>query len=81
MFCFAQEYQSDFWTSGTCFGTEREFYWMSTGQDISFSNWSPGEPNNAWERENCIEMWNEDGWRWNDALCEDKKGFICEDQI
>ena len=35
-----------FWTSGTDQGEEGKFYWMSSGQPLTFENWNSAEPNN-----------------------------------
>ena len=35
-----------FWTSGTDQGDEGKFFWMSTGQPLTFENWNSAEPNN-----------------------------------
>ncbi|XP_040177021.1 collectin-46-like [Rana temporaria] len=47
-----------------------------SGQVIRYFNWSPNEPNNLHNNENCVEMWY-DG-RWNDENCASKRFFICE---
>ncbi|XP_063819491.1 pulmonary surfactant-associated protein D-like [Pseudophryne corroboree] len=46
------------------------------GENIGYSNWYPGEPNNLNGVENCVEMY-ENG-TWNDTNCAEKRGIICE---
>lgn len=41
-----------------------------------FSPWSPGEPNNAGDKEKCVEM-NFRG-KLNDADCAKLNPFVCE---
>lgn len=75
-----------FWTSGTDLADEGSFFWMATGQPITFTNWNAGEPNNFQydngEEENCLELWNRDGkgLKWNDSPCSFETYFICEIQ-
>ncbi|CAH1130036.1 unnamed protein product [Ceutorhynchus assimilis] len=75
-----------FWTSGTDLAEEGNFFWMSTGRPITFTNWNAGEPNNFeyenGEQENCLELWNRDGkgLKWNDSPCSFETYFMCEVQ-
>lgn len=39
-------------------------------------NWEYGEPNNANDQEDCVEMVSGSG-KWNDNTCSSKKGWIC----
>ncbi|XP_060520346.1 lectin-like [Cylas formicarius] len=75
-----------FWTSGTDLAEEGNFFWLSTGRPITFTNWNAGEPNNFeyenGEQENCLELWNRDGkgLKWNDSPCSFETYFVCEVQ-
>lgn len=73
-----------FWTSGSNLGDKNQWVWLSTGNNIVFANWHPGEPNglNA-DRvnvsENCIELRHaKEGFTWNDLNCFAEFYFICE---
>ncbi|XP_066901462.1 perlucin isoform X2 [Halyomorpha halys] len=73
-----------FWVSGTDLAEEGQFFWMSTGRPITFTNWNTGEPNNFryenGEEENCLELWDRDGkgLKWNDSACSFETYFVCE---
>lgn len=73
-----------FWTAGTDQGEEGNFFWMSTGRPVTFTNWNAGEPNNFryenGEEEHCLELWNRDGkgLKWNDSPCSFETYFVCE---
>ncbi|XP_075160772.1 brevican core protein triforce isoform X2 [Haematobia irritans] len=73
-----------FWVSGTDLADEGNFFWLSTGRPITFTNWNAGEPNNYrydnGEEENCLELWNRDGkgLKWNDSPCSFETYFVCE---
>lgn len=53
--------------------TEGVFRHLS-GEQMQYSNWAPGEPND--EHEDCIEMYT-DG-RWNDKRCTENRLIVCE---
>ncbi|XP_063816733.1 pulmonary surfactant-associated protein D-like [Pseudophryne corroboree] len=46
------------------------------GENIVYSNWHPGEPNNERGAEVCVEMY--DTGRWNDENCAEMRRIICE---
>ncbi|XP_050091171.1 C-type lectin 37Db-like [Anopheles aquasalis] len=76
------------WTSANDLGEEGEFYWSTTGEHVTYSNWSPGESNNAefddCTNENCavLEYWAHRGAAYNytfdDRSCKYEYHFICE---
>ncbi|XP_020833791.2 low affinity immunoglobulin epsilon Fc receptor isoform X1 [Phascolarctos cinereus] len=56
---------------------EGEFIWMD-GSPLNYINWSPGEPNNQGQGEDCVMMRANNG-RWNDAYCRGQQdSWICE---
>uniref|UniRef100_A0A0A9ZAV6 C-type lectin domain family 4 member F n=1 Tax=Lygus hesperus TaxID=30085 RepID=A0A0A9ZAV6_LYGHE len=73
-----------FWVSGTDLAEEGQYFWMSTGRPITFTNFNAGEPNNFryenGEEENCLELWDRDGkgLKWNDSACSFETYFVCE---
>ena len=38
-------------------------------------NWAPGEPNNSGD---CVQIWGEFDYGWDDTDCESAVNFICE---
>lgn len=54
---------------------ESEFIWSKNGNRITFTPWSPGDPNDKEGNENCIEMFGATGV-WNDRKC-DLTHFLC----
>ena len=57
---------------------DRNFYTI-LGSKPSYTNWKPGEPNNAGGSENCGHIVNEHG-QWNDVPCGRSYHFICQKQ-
>ncbi|KAM5141340.1 uncharacterized protein ACMZJ9_015084 [Mantella aurantiaca] len=55
--------------------TEGVFRYLS-GEDITYSNWGPGEPNNVLNNEHCVEM--REAGKWNDENCSSKRFYVCE---
>lgn len=50
------------------------FRW-SDGSKLTYANWRPGEPNNFFGNEQCVNIWEEG--KWNDNSCHMSFGFIC----
>ena len=59
---------------------EGTMVWVSDKTNVikGFSNWYPGEPNNSGRSEHCVQLWYDGGYKWNDAHCSRKLGFICK---
>ncbi|XP_046547951.1 perlucin-like isoform X2 [Haliotis rubra] len=55
-----------------------EGIWLWEGQRrMNYTNWSPGQPDNAGGNENCLEIRLNFG-NWNDYQCQKPLNFICE---
>ena len=59
-----------------------KWVWISSGDEVGFSSWRPGEPNNV-NGENCVEMFStvSTPGTWNDLNCgseDNNRGAICE---
>ncbi|XP_069141883.1 perlucin-like [Argopecten irradians] len=65
-----------YYLGGGDFFVEGQWLWMSTQGRMSVTNWGPGEPNDAGEDEDCVEIVH--SGLWNDDVCDNPKGFICE---
>ena len=46
------------------------------GVESTVFNWNAGEPNNA-GKENCVESYGNNNFKWNDHKCEVEKFFSC----
>lgn len=76
--CFILGFNEGFWIGGTNLGNEPHFYWMGYKKPINFTDWLEGQPDNWRDNENCMEIWTDNGFKWNDRKCSDLSNFICE---
>ncbi|XP_059469524.1 uncharacterized protein LOC132193130 [Neocloeon triangulifer] len=73
-----------FWTSGSDKGCPFKFKWCSTGSWFSnvTVNWLPGQPNDAYGVQDCVQLTLSVGsWMnsaYNDDPCSFTYSFICE---
>ena len=70
-------------------GNHGRFFTVN-GINILYVNWYPGEPNNLYKKENCVELMNVLQWkvdvgaagRWNDAPCKfSNRYYVCERSV
>lgn len=73
---FALFRRTHFYIGLTDEGSEGSFHTLD-GRPPLYSRWSPGEPNNTFGNENCVEL---SDLGWNDVPCEGdtKNAFVCE---
>ncbi|XP_072396187.1 C-type lectin mosGCTL-7-like isoform X2 [Diabrotica undecimpunctata] len=73
-----------YWTSASDQVGDGQWVWLSTGQNMIYMNWYPGQPsgqNSHNTSEHCVEArhWaNPSGFTWNDINCLSELYFICE---
>lgn len=56
-----------------------DFYWLSQGDKMRYTNWDKGQPDNGGKanNEHCVEI--NHNYQWNDSVCDGKLNyFICE---
>ncbi|XP_077993990.1 macrophage mannose receptor 1-like [Glandiceps talaboti] len=59
------------------FGEGPDYRWIDDSSIPVYTNWSPNEPNDAHQEEQCVEM-REYNAMWNDNNCGDKLSFVCK---
>ncbi|OBS81299.1 hypothetical protein A6R68_20518 [Neotoma lepida] len=66
----------DAWIGLRDLNVEGQFVWMDESP-VGYSNWNPGEPNNAGQGEDCVMM--RGSGQWNDAYCRSYlDAWVCE---
>ncbi|XP_045190982.2 perlucin-like [Mercenaria mercenaria] len=75
--------RSDFWIGANDMQVEGEWKWFTSKTDVKYSAWSPGNPSNSYDDENCMEFHDGDGTGplkplWNDKTCHVFQRYICE---
>ena len=53
-------------------------YWTSSPMDFTF--WASRQPDNSGGSENCVTIWPNRNYEWNDARCSHELCFICENR-
>ncbi|KAI8119985.1 hypothetical protein FF38_00762 [Lucilia cuprina] len=69
---------SSFWLGASDLGHYGRWSWITTGRPALYTNWSPGEPNNIYGREHCLELLG--NGKWNDNDCENLKHVVCQNR-
>jgi len=47
---------------------------------MNYSNWYQGQPDNNGGNENCINIFSDQGYKWNDEACDQSYCFVCENR-
>ncbi|KAM7343759.1 C-type lectin mosGCTL-7-like [Cochliomyia hominivorax] len=69
---------SGFWLGASDLSHCGTWSWIKNGQTLLYTNWGPGEPNNAGGNEHCLELLN--NGQWNDFNCNENRRVICENR-
>ncbi|KAH3768650.1 hypothetical protein DPMN_169870 [Dreissena polymorpha] len=67
-----------FWADGTDKDTEGTWIWGTTGEHFEISDWQAGEPNHEAGEEDCLTLFRNYDYHWNDDLCDRLLGYVCE---
>ena len=61
----------------TCLPDYGKFFWPD-GSLVSYFDWLVGEPNLP-KIQHCIQMYHNEGGKWRDATCHEKRaGIMCQ---
>lgn len=64
-----------YWIGLTDIAAEGKFVWVN-GAPLTYTNWAPGEPNNA-NNEDCVQTVG--NYQWNDIGCTVTLAYMCEE--
>uniref|UniRef100_A0A673FYY8 Galactose-specific lectin nattectin-like n=1 Tax=Sinocyclocheilus rhinocerous TaxID=307959 RepID=A0A673FYY8_9TELE len=65
-----------FWVGAQDGEQEGQWIW-SDGSPFNYTSWCSGEPNNAGDTENCLELAYSSNHCWNDLTCSSLLAFVC----
>jgi hypothetical protein len=68
-----KEYGKNYWIGFTDEGSEGEWRW-SSGEVVTYTNWSPGNPNNYWGTQNYAWFWTDTPGMWDDLAINQEIG-------
>ena len=71
--------QNGVWLSGTYVPATDSFFWASSVQFFSYTNWRSGEPNNVGNTAQCVRIVPTLEGSWASVACDQWLPFICED--
>ncbi|BFZ25371.1 hypothetical protein BsWGS_28412 [Bradybaena similaris] len=67
------------WLGATDIFNEGTWEWVNTGNEIfSFVDWAPNQPDNAAQGEDCLTLYRDENYQWNDYPCDQPAFFLCE---
>lgn len=56
--------------------------WFHRRQNLTYTDWESGQPDsntNGDGTEDCVHLWNTQGYRWNDSKCNFMFYTVCEE--
>lgn len=71
----------NYWLAGTDLFNEKKWMWWPTRNSITkeHSDWSPGQPDNWGNKQDCLALWHKQNYAWDDQRCSGSwNGYVCE---
>ena len=70
-----EDWPNSVWIAGHEMGHEGQYYWITNGRRLNYTNWDAGEPNNLTIRDNvtqdCLGVFiSKEQLVWDDKQCE-----------
>ena len=62
---------SCYWIGLSDLVSKGTFVWHHSNTPLGdYSNWLKDQPSNTDNAEDCVHLWHDKDWKWNDANCE-----------
>uniref|UniRef100_A0A3Q3LUT1 Ladderlectin-like n=1 Tax=Mastacembelus armatus TaxID=205130 RepID=A0A3Q3LUT1_9TELE len=68
------------WIGGTDAQQEGKWRWTD-GTPFKYTNWRPGQPDNDQGNEDCLHIFTEGRWFWNDLDCQTPLPSVCTKNV
>ncbi|CAC5393171.1 VCAN [Mytilus coruscus] len=65
------------WLGASDLAQEGAWRWTS-GNQVGYSEWASNQPDNASSDQNCLQLWDEKSYRWDDLWCSYDRYYICQ---
>ena len=72
----AFSFEVSVWTGMSDYADEGHWTWAD-GSAVTYTRWNSGEPNNAGNNEDCMEIGLFSSGDWNDNACSMQQPFMC----
>lgn len=59
-------------------GGRYEFYWQSSGDNITYSRWHDNQPYEGSADSDCIAATKQFGYQWEDNPCSKQAMYMCK---
>ncbi|XP_006825856.1 C-type lectin BfL-2-like [Saccoglossus kowalevskii] len=71
-----------YWTGLNDIDEEGVYRWPdgSVLESEDYSRWARNQPNNRKNSQDCVQIWKDAGYKWDDATCTKRKPYVCEYQ-
>ncbi|XP_063419438.1 collectin-10-like [Mytilus trossulus] len=66
------------WIGANDINRDYNFVWDFDKSELTYTDWSVGEPNNKYNSEDCVQMRESVNYAWNDSECSKAESYICE---
>jgi len=76
--------KNNFWNDINCLENNDRHFQYSNGEDLTYTNWARGEPNNfkcdgdSKCAEDCGMYFKSKDYNWNDAKCHKSLRYVCQ---
>uniref|UniRef100_A0AAX7TTW8 C-type lectin domain-containing protein n=1 Tax=Astatotilapia calliptera TaxID=8154 RepID=A0AAX7TTW8_ASTCA len=71
----SHDYQET-WIGGSDAQENKAWLWTD-GKPFDYSNWCPGEPNNFWRNQHCLQINHSGSKCWDDIACSKSRPSVC----
>lgn len=61
--------------------TDEGYFWITTGRNLTFTNWYVGYPKNSSNNPQCVQIWGSYNLTWDNYDCTKENYIVCERKV